>query len=234
MSNESLSLFFVAGKTPELVRSEFQHPVLAQTLIAERGRTSARGMFHWSPAVRALCVLVLRVRAWMSDPAERLHVEAPGLTGHKGSLAASLDYAFSKQPEWLIDMFGADARGESVTRRLFLRHNPERKRPGPVKIEIRPAALGTLRLRVLLDGAEVTDSDRLLSFAEAIERGDQTSEGIATQNGSVPQPAVPADEEPLPVPFDRSGWHEQASRSLCEVTLRALRGADVFSVSGLK
>jgi hypothetical protein len=58
------------------------------------------------------------------------------LAGARGSSIASLDYAISKQPCWLTDMFGTDSFGISLVRRLILRTNPERKRPGPVFLSL--------------------------------------------------------------------------------------------------
>jgi hypothetical protein len=61
---------------------------------------------------------------------------AAAIDGHSDSLAASLDYALSKQPLWLQDMFGVTPHGKAISKLLFRRMNPDRKRPGPVTVFI--------------------------------------------------------------------------------------------------
>jgi hypothetical protein len=61
---------------------------------------------------------------------------AAAIDGQGDSPAASLDYALSKQPLWLQDMFGVTPHGKAISKLLFRRMNPDRKRPGPVTVFI--------------------------------------------------------------------------------------------------
>jgi hypothetical protein len=60
----------------------------------------------------------------------------PRLLGGKGSTAAALDGALSKEPAWVLSSFGVFPNGMPVSRRLFARSNPGRKRLGPVAISL--------------------------------------------------------------------------------------------------
>lgn len=60
----------------------------------------------------------------------------PRIDGGKGSIAATLDGALSKEPAWLVKVFGVFPNGMPVSRRLFARSNPGRKRLGPVAISL--------------------------------------------------------------------------------------------------
>lgn len=88
--------------------------------ITVRGKTSGAymcaGSFQWTPAVKAVCVLFLQVLA--RSLSELTYTEAL-ISGMRGSLASSLDYAIDKEPQWLCDMFGLDSAGKSNLRRLL-------------------------------------------------------------------------------------------------------------------
>lgn len=99
-----------------------------------RGKTAgAHGeffTFQWTTAVKSLALLALRAAV--------LGIQRASISGEEKSVASALDYALSKPPEWLEEMFGSDSRGEGRAKRLFRRSNPERKRPGPVTISFNP------------------------------------------------------------------------------------------------
>ena len=128
-----------------------------------RGKTCGAyrgaGSFQWTTAVRALCVLLLRSAA---------NPEGAQLAGGSGSLAASLDYAISKQPTWIAEMFGVDSFGVCTIRRMVLRTNSERKRPGPVTLSLNSAYLAPTAIEVVLDGKVVTSLDALYSLSEQL------------------------------------------------------------------
>jgi hypothetical protein len=97
--------------------------------------------------VKALSVLIAKAA---------MRPESAILQGCSGTLAASLDYALSKQPTWLSEMFGCDADGISFARRLILRTNPERKRPGPVVLALNHVYLSAASIEVYVDAALAT------------------------------------------------------------------------------
>jgi hypothetical protein len=130
----SIKLYFSDFPKPELFRIVFESPHSGNK-TAVRGKTTgasrAGGTFQWTAAVRALCALLLKNLASGCLGSESIQ-------GGKGSLAASLDYALSKEPEWLLDVFGFDANSKAVSRRLFLRSNPDGQRDGPRQITLSP------------------------------------------------------------------------------------------------
>lgn len=92
----------------------------------------------------------------------------PDLVGERGSPAASLDYALSKEPAWLADIFGWDPQGVLIARRLFVRSNPEMKRPGPVCVSLNRALLRESDIRVDMEGSEVTTEELIGDLRERI------------------------------------------------------------------
>lgn len=163
-----LFLWFVCDSEPELSRTRFEHPILADKREAIRGNTGGAlplgNTFKWTNAVRALSVLLLRSAG---DPAagEQLYT----LSGCRGSLAASLDYAISKEPNWLLDMFGQDLNGSAVARRLFTRTNPERKRAGPVILALNHRMLRPDEINVMINGSPCDAASQCLDLAQRIE-----------------------------------------------------------------
>jgi hypothetical protein len=122
-----LKLFF---ENDELVEVEFRL-MTGEVRRSVRGKQSgahkASGSFQWTSAVKGFALLAVRTAARFQPAA---------IEGRAKSLAASLDYAISKQPVWLLEMFGVDRLGTSLIRRMILRTNPERKRPGPTTLAI--------------------------------------------------------------------------------------------------
>lgn len=126
--------------------------------VAVRGKTpgayNCTGSFQWTPAVKAVCVLFLQaiVRDFAGEDKT-----SPTISGKRGSLASSLDYAIDKEPQWLCDMFGLDDSGKSTLRRLIFRSNPGGKRPSPVSVSLNESALPPENIRVLVDSMPVHD-----------------------------------------------------------------------------
>lgn len=156
----SLSLYFESGELTEVI---FQENPAGPARASVRGKTGGAfrtaGSFQWTSAVKALALLVVRTRAG---------VEGAIIRGDGNSLAASLDYAISKQPVWLNEMFGNDQNGVSLARRLILRTNPERKRPGPVTLGINQLYLPTSQIQVFESGRPCV-ADRLEALCQALE-----------------------------------------------------------------
>lgn len=103
--------------------------------------------FKWSPAVRSLAHFFIR--------AAQLRVEGfdsntPILSGVQGSTAATIDYALSKRPLWLCDMFGADTQGRPNLLSIVRRENSNLKRPGPVRLYLAPRAERELSISIYI------------------------------------------------------------------------------------
>jgi hypothetical protein len=146
----SLKLYFEMGQLTEVT---FRENANGEARRSIRGKTGgafrSAGSFQWTSAVRALGLLLAQTAA---------NSQSSTIQGHAGSLAASLDYALSKQPVWVAEMFGCDQQGISYARRLFLRTNPERKRPGPVVLGVNHVYLPPSAIEVYIEGALCTGS----------------------------------------------------------------------------
>jgi hypothetical protein len=142
----NLTLYFELGELTEVV---FNDGISNLTRTSVRGKSGGplreAGSFQWTSAVRALALLIVKTSA---TPSGAL------LRGLGNSLAASLDYAISKQPMWLTEMFGCDQHGISLARRLILRTNPERKRPGPVTLGINQSYLPPSQIAIFVNGVK--------------------------------------------------------------------------------
>jgi hypothetical protein len=176
MSQNELKLYFAGNREPELVESCFRRAVDNSAFLSVRGKTSAAiqatGSFQWTTAVRALSVLFIKIAMTEYDES------APSvncLSGHKGSLASSLDYALSKQPRWIQEMFGIGNFGTAYARRLILRTNPERKRPGPVILGLNTIVLKPTNIAIFLNGEQLQSTDRLRELMATLEGGAVTA-----------------------------------------------------------
>ncbi len=162
-----IELYFSQMSPLGMERVKFSYPSLHEDRLAVRGKAaSAWGSilsFQWSLAVQALALLLVRT-------ALSPRGEPPVLCGGAGSIAASLDYAIGKQPAWLLDMFGVDAQGIALIRRVIRRTNPERKRGGDVAISIRPSVLSGESISVFVGNKRVKDSVELTHLAKEIEK----------------------------------------------------------------
>lgn len=172
MSNEStLSLYFSSSRQTELTRCEFTQRHYPSPLLSVRGKTNGAyqgaGTFQWSTGVRGVCYLALRTI--LSSLPEGASIQ-PYIMGEKETLAASLDYAISKQPDWIVEMFGRDKVGNAFAKRLFNRTNAERKRAGPVVVAFNEHILSPANISIALDGKLIRDCETLALIANHVER----------------------------------------------------------------
>jgi len=150
--------------------------------ISARGKTPGayrcNGAFQWTPAVKAVCVLFLQA---LSGSIGTTDSTAPMISGRRGSLATSLDYAIDKEPQWLCDMFGLDESGKTNLRRLIFRSNPGGKRPGLVSISLNELALPTENIKVLVNSVPLTDQGFLERMIAQLSN--EQPDSITTQTG---------------------------------------------------
>lgn len=171
MQGNRFTMYFEGIERLELVRSEFRTSGATEPLVVIRGKTSGAftryGSFQWTSGVRAVCSAFLRFA--MSEV-------SPGvdycLIGTKGSLAASLDYALSKGPAWIGEMFGATPGGGLYAKRLFRITNPNRKRPGPVALSVNKSLIPGSGIEVHWNGQKVSDLSELSTILQSIESQD--------------------------------------------------------------
>jgi hypothetical protein len=119
--------------------------------------------------------------------------ESAVLQGCSGSPAASLDYALSKQPAWLSEMFGCDVYDTSFARRLILRTNPERKRPGPVVLAVNHVYLSAASIEVHVDGA-LAAASQLAHLASHLSDEPNATQWVAAVASEATEPKLASNQ----------------------------------------
>jgi hypothetical protein len=168
MNGISFEMHFAGGTHTELVETRFNQPTLGVSLVSIRGKSGGAytrcGSFQWTSGVRAVCVAFLR-----HILARRIEGFPAYFQGGKASLPSSLDYALSKEPAWLGEMFGQTPTGACFGRRLFKITNPNRKRPGPVTIAVNHVLIRAEDVRVTLNGQRVESTDGIMKILEVLD-----------------------------------------------------------------
>jgi hypothetical protein len=112
--------------------------------------------------VKAFVQLSIQLALYRSvEPGTQFDPFVFGLKGEKGSLCRSLDYAISKKPAWIMDLFGVDADGDSQVGRFFWRRNPEGKRPGPSGVTFNTKMISPDKVSICLNGKKLEGRDQL-------------------------------------------------------------------------
>jgi len=183
MQGNSFKMYFEGIGRLELVRSEFRPSGTSDSLVVIRGKTSGAytrcGSFQWTSGVRAVCAAFIRFA--LSENNARVDY---CLIGSKGSLAASLDYALSKGPAWIGEMFGSTPGGGLYAKRLFRITNPNRKRPGPVALSVNKNLILGGEIEVFWNNRKVTDPSDLSSVLQAIEGQEMVLEEASSTEAS--------------------------------------------------
>jgi hypothetical protein len=171
--SDFLALYFEGTKRIELIKTEFKAKEAMAVRTCVRGKTAGAftscGSFQWTSAVRAVCAVTIRYA--LSEANDKVDYF---LIGGHGSLASSLDYALSKEPTWITDMFGTLHSGAPYAKRLFKVTNPNRKRPGPVAVAINRGRLSPEDLKIYLNSRLVWDANDLYTILFAIEQAGET------------------------------------------------------------
>lgn len=165
-----LGLWFTTEGKLELIKTTFKSPHLPRDILAVRSKTSGAysttATFQWTSAVQALSVLLLKA-VHRAKVGERTH--EPLLEGGKGSMAASLDASLYKQTAWLSDVFGANANGDALSKRILTRTNPGRRRFGPVMVALNENILPAASIKIYLDNRPIHHADAVLECLRKIE-----------------------------------------------------------------
>ncbi len=178
--------FSSSAAAPELFRLEFFHPLAAEKIVSVRGKSGGAALggesFQWTPAVKALSILLLRARISADsaaapqakcDTLTKELLRAISLEGDPGTPASSLDNALSKEPIWLVELFGRDSNGSPLCRRLFRRTNPDRRFPGPVAVGLNGAVWDGLAIAVENNG-KPAGGEELSTLLGRVEQGFKT------------------------------------------------------------
>lgn len=231
-------LVFSEGPNVELLETWFTHPLTHQPLKSTRGKTADSkdtGTFGWTNAVRALCLLFIRhkLSAFRDNTCNRMAITA-GISGPRGSLAASLGYAISKEPLWLQEMFGLDSKGTSILKRLLKRSNPELKRPGPTSVSVNESIVRRQSISIYVGSLPVEAEAELQSLLFGLERSTEDSPKVAPTSSSSssvsPPPPMPGlSGEHL---FPKGGCHKVVQDRFFSEASWALQAPEIFSRDG--
>lgn len=156
----------------QLTETFFKHPLLESPCQSVRGKTAGAyerlGTFQWTTAVQALSLLLIEtVLSYKKNPVQP---EPAQLSGLGGTLASSLDYALSKSPIWMAEMFGSDSLGNVLSKRVIKRTNPNRKRPGPVVLSVNDNFIDFSSIEVVIDGCAIVEHERLNELSTELSR----------------------------------------------------------------
>jgi hypothetical protein len=174
MNEPLLELHFLWDEGASLSKIHFSSPLLQVARTSVRGRDAGAyknaSTFLWSGAVKALSFFFVKMtehtRTSELDTRERGTFV---LSGSSGSIAATLDYALSKQPRWLLDAFGSDRRGNSILRQVILRSNPERKSGPLVTLALNEKNMPASCVQILVNSELIEGPAKLGELASAIE-----------------------------------------------------------------
>lgn len=150
MQENTLNLTFAGADSVQLIQTTFTYAIGGVKKVAVRGRSPGAfinaGLFQWTSAVRGLCILLIRAKLHrMINNGET----SAKISGERGSLAASLDYAMTKTPSWIIDVFGTDDNGFPLSNKIIARTNSNLKRPGPVILAVNEQLLKAEHITVV-------------------------------------------------------------------------------------
>lgn len=164
-----ISFWIFTQINPCLERVQFIRDL--ERIVSVRGKNGGVygniATFQWTAAVQAMVVLFLRHKLFGSNlsPDDYKGI----LYGNEGTNAASLDYAITKKPLWIQDMFGCDNYDKPLCTRLFRRTNPERKRPGPVLVAINHKIIRPEEITFYINNMEATCPQALQNLLHMLE-----------------------------------------------------------------
>jgi hypothetical protein len=148
-----------SGASVELSSTVFDCPLTSEQYRSVRGKiahgSGRTGTFPWTAGVMGLVCTLLKAKCASLLPESDCWLTATGFSSSESSFATSFDSALSKCPNWLLDMLGTDSRGVSHSRRMFIRINAERRRPGPVIVAVNAKFLVPSSIEVELDGKRI-------------------------------------------------------------------------------
>lgn len=158
--------FLTADLHVQLEETRFSSPLIQRTVSSRRGAHSLHGTYEgtfiWSAGVMGMSAIFLKAKicSLMSSVRETW-TEASGIRSDESDWARAFDSSLAKRPQWLLDMFGLDKADTPVIKRMFVRRNPEKKRPGPVLVFLNTAFLSPENISIFLDGRELVDATSL-------------------------------------------------------------------------
>lgn len=159
---------------PQLTLTHYSPSGRGTQYRSVRGQsTKARGAcgtFALSSGVLGMIAAILKAKVANNDSLDENAdwLSLAGVSSKETRLAVAFDSALSKEPHWLSEMFGTDASGRAMAKRLFIRENPERKRPGPVIVALNRLALPPENIAIRLGNGRQIDATEAQSLLSSI------------------------------------------------------------------
>lgn len=188
-----------------LFRTRYTHRLMGVDARCVRGKSasgvfSGYGTFQWTSGVQALSILAIETALDAYNDLQ--YATGATLCGEKGSLASSLDYAISRQPRWIQEMFGdaaiglEDVRIEPRNRRLFSRTNPEGRWGGNMFVSFDPRSLPGECITIFVNDIQLkTPKDLFLLRSELRAQVSPSQADIApSQLQQTPSGSEPSSE----------------------------------------
>lgn len=170
----------------QLEETEFHSSLIGESLRCLRGqyqpRGSSGGTFSWTAGVIGLSVLLLKSKMHSLGRSDSSSDDG-GICSNLFEGAGALDSSLAKRPKWILDMFGLDGSDAPICQRMFLRRNPERKRPGPVWVFLNTFFLDPANISVWLDDRELTEVSELRGLLNLIGYTDGEVESSVVSGG---------------------------------------------------
>ena len=235
-----LDIYLSDPTNPGLVRTQFVHPLLNKPLISDRGKYQLHGdsthTFGWTSSLQALVLFLVKSVAHSLAPNLSRVQRHFTFSGEQHSPAAALDYALTKQPDWLFAIFGCDSTGKSLARRAIQRCNSERKRPGPVSMALNPAFLAVESIHIYIEEREERNAQSLLACAQVIFDRWKFKKSAP---GSAKQPQEHRTSScdailPLPSPFSNQTSLKLLKRMMVDEVMKSLSFTQLFNSSYLR
>lgn len=190
-----------SGASVELSSTLFNCPVSSEQYRSVRGKVAhgsgRTGTFPWTAGVMGLVCTLLKAKLASVLPDSDCWLTATGFSSSESAFATSFDSALSKCPNWLLDMLGTDSRGVSHSRRMFIRINAEKRRPGPVIVAVNSKFLPPTGIAVELDGKVIESPLPLKRLLASIN---SSSSPVALVANGFPVMAPEAQPQPQSSP----------------------------------
>jgi tetratricopeptide (TPR) repeat protein len=166
--------------------------------------------FRWTRALQAMIVVLLRWAAWGRQKSS-LHETVPSVEGHRGSMAASIDAALSKNvSSWIDSLFGSTDEDRPVLELLIDRSNREFKNhpDQPVVLSLNTHQLSPQNIHLFFNEKKLKTPSEMLALAEQLTN--EWKKGASQKDRSTPKSLdspTPSPDRPVRIVWPFVGEH---------------------------
>jgi hypothetical protein len=198
-----IKLYFSQSEPHQLLRTVVEDHLRDPGQSISKGRVCVRGKggsergptasFQWTSAVKGLSYLLVLYSAMGDSESPE---ETAILEGQGGSIASSLDYAVSRQPLWIIDMFGLERSGRPAIRKILNRWNSDRSKGDVVALGINRNVVSADDIEVYLGFERVTQLEALHQLANCLIVANASEDRLLERSAaSTISPSVRTNED---------------------------------------